>query len=123
MKRARAEAAPPSATGAGSEGSGKKPKKLDAKDQKGTRQVETMATFKGYSLDGIPSEAHPQGDKPNKGAHGYTLRAKNGAVPSKHVTSNNPSVLRFLVRFPNQSPLNRSKWKPLFDSITFASLC
>lgn len=115
MKRARAEAgAEPSAKGVGAEGSGKKPKKLDAKNGE-------IAMFKGYSLEGIPREAYPQGDRPNKGAHGYTLRATNGAVTSKHVMSNNRSASSFLVGFPNQSPMNRSKWKPLFGSITSAS--
>lgn len=93
MKRARAEAAQPSA--AVPERSGKKSKQLDAKDKEGMHQGEAMATFKGYSLEGIPHEAYPQGDRPNRGAHGYTVRAKNGAVPSKHVMSNIPSALTF----------------------------
>ena len=37
-------------------------------------------TFKGYSIDEIPKEAHPQASKMNTGKHGYTVTASNNAA-------------------------------------------
>ena len=39
--------------------------------------------FKGYDLRQVPKEAWPQ-QKQNKGNHGYTLSAANGAVTCSH---------------------------------------
>ena len=36
-------------------------------------------TFKGYDLREVPTQAWPQPGI-NKGAHGYTIKAKNGAA-------------------------------------------
>ena len=55
--------------------------------------------FKGYKLKEVPTEAWPQ-PGPNKGAHGYTIKASNNAViwlsHFSFFELKNPTLYRFL---------------------------
>lgn len=65
------------ATPATSVSDSKKAKGSDV--EAGASERHIPGVFKGYSLELIPVEAWPQ-NKPNKGSHGYTLTATNGAA-------------------------------------------
>lgn len=84
LKRSRQTAEPHSdVVGSGTCGKkskGENPKSASAAKPSTGPGEHASGDFKGYSLHEVPREAWPQ-NRLNKGKHGYTLHAANGAVP------------------------------------------